>query len=310
MDIEEYIFKSSDKVSDIHTVIWKPQTSKIRGVIQISHGMSEHVYRYEQFAKYMTDNGFIVCGNDHLGHGKFNTKQKGFMGEKDGYKYMVEDLNQVYNFMIVQYPGLPYFLIGHSMGSFLARYYCTLYGNELDGVIFSGTKGSEPTIEFGLLLCNIMIFLGKGKSESKILNKVSFSSYSTKILSKKTDFDWLCSDENIVDEYIKDENCGFVFTYYAFKDLFKLLKYISASSFYKDFPKTLSTYLFSGAEDPVGNYSKGVKEVYKKLVDEGVSDVSIKLYEKGRHEMLNETNKLEVFDDVLKWIVSKIKISV
>lgn len=309
MIIEEYIFKSSNRISDIHTVIWKPEEPKIKGIIQISHGMAEHIYRYEKFAKYMTDNGFIVCGNDHLGHGKFNTEQKGFMGKRNGYKNMVEDLNHVYNYMIVQYPGLPYFLIGHSMGSFLSRYYCTLYGNELDGVIFSGTKGSQFGLTFGLIFSNIMIFLGKGKSTAKFLDKLSFDSYNEKFLPKKTDFDWLCSDSDIVSEYIKDENCGFVFTYYAFRDLFKTLKYISANSFYRDFPITLSTYIFSGTDDPVGNYSKGVKEVYRKLQEAGVLDVSLKLY-KGRHEMLNEVNKLEVFGDMLDWIESKIKISV
>ena len=242
--------------------IWQPDF-QAQGIVQISHGMCEYIDRYAGFAEFLTENGFIVCANNHLGHGASAASQKqlGYFAKRGGEKFLVDDLHTLTNMMKIKYPDLPILLFGHSMGSFIARNYVTKYGKELSAVIFCGTSGA-----------------------------------------RRTKFDWLSRDEKVVDQYLADPYCDFTFTASAFEDLFTLLLQCSDPEWFSTYPKTLPTLLISGDMDPVGDYGKGVSYVYKTLISAGVRDVRMKLYEGARHELLNEINRQEVYEDILQWI--------
>jgi alpha-beta hydrolase superfamily lysophospholipase len=299
---KKYLFLSNNKMHTINTVIWEPETKKINGIVQISHGMCEHIYRYKHFAKFLAGNGYIVCGNDHAGHGESYSGVRGFMGYENGFINMAEDLNHITQHMKLKYPSLPHILLGHSMGSFLARAYTIKYGKSLTGAIFMGTKGQEPNLNTALSLANLMIGLGRGKQAADVLQKLSFKYYNSTYDNIRTEFDWLSRDTEAVSEYISDSKCNFVFTFYGYRDLFELLKYVSDEKWYLSYPKGLPALLVSGLCDPVGGYGKGVREVYNGLKNHGATNIGLKLYEGCRHELINELNKAEVYNDLLKWI--------
>ena len=306
---KEFYFKSSNHISNIYSVIWIDENLKeYKGIIQIVHGMAEHIIRYEDFAKFLASNGFIVCGNDHIGHGKsVNHKSEfGYFGEGEfNYLKLVKDIKKLNNIVSNKYNNLSTILIGHSMGSFLARDYACRYPKNIKCSIFIGTSGKNKLIDIGRKLCSIKIKKGIGNKNSKIMDKIAFGNYNTKFRNNKTNFDWLSSDEKVVKDFINDENCAFIFTYAGFYDLFTALKMVSSNSWYRKFNKKMPVLLTSGNMDPVGNYGKGVKEVYKKLKKNN-ANVEIKLYENMRHEILNEKNKINVYNDILNWINQKI----
>ena len=302
---DKYI--SSNNNDFIKYFIFYPEEPP-KAVLQISHGMCEYIERYEPFADFLTSKGIIVCGNNHLGHkgSAERDEELGYFAPKDGWTYLAKDLHKLTELMKDKHPRLPYFLLGHSMGSFVARDYISKFGDELDGVLISGTSGNNPLSGFGILLANILIKTKGGKYRSNLLNKASFAGYN-KYTEKRTKSDWLTRDQSIIDKYIDDKYCNFIFTAKGFNDLFHLLNYVSSDEWPLLIPKELPVYIFSGDKDPVGSYGKGVKEVYDKLASAGLKDVSLKLYEGGRHEMLNETNRQEVYEDILKWLSERIE---
>jgi alpha-beta hydrolase superfamily lysophospholipase len=285
---------------------WLPKiNTPPKAAIQIAHGMAEHAKRYDPFARFLVDSGFCVYANDHRGHGNtagFSGKI-GHFADENGWNLAVKDMHAITCFIKEQYPGLPIFLFGHSMGSFLSRHYIALYGNEVKGVILSGT-GGDP----GLLGCigRFIAFLEcriKGiRSHSLLLTKLSFGKFNNSFKPNRTDFDWLSRDDMEVDKYIGDPFCGEVFTAGFFHDLFTGMKFINQSDNIKKIPKNLPVYLFSGDKDPVGNNKKGVEQVYNSYKKAGFSDVKLKFYKGGRHEMLNEINRKEVYGDIVGWL--------
>ena len=277
-----------------------------QAIVQIAHGMSEHVERYNAFAEYLTSYGFVVYMNEHAGHGEA-ADTLGYFAEKDGMEYVIADMKSLHDEAVKDYPGLPVFLLGHSMGSFLARKYITKYGKELAGCILSGTSGSNPALGVGLMLSSIQKKIKGDKSIGKFLTFMAFGSYLKKIDSPVNANAWISRDDEVCKEYQNDEYCGFKFTASGFYDLFTLLKEINEKDWPEKVPKELPIYLFSGSEDPVGSYGKGVEEVFENLKKTGHGDVIMKLYEGGRHEMLNELNKEEVYEDTLKWLQEHLK---
>lgn len=300
-------FKSSNKINDIAYYVYTPEREITpKAILQIAHGMCEYIERYEDFAEFLTSNGIVVCGHDHLGHGKTASTldDLGYFGERDGDKHLVQDLHIMYEIMRQKYRRLPYILLGHSMGSFITRLYMTSsnYGNEIDGVILCGTSGTDMPVRAGLILASL-ISAFKGKMyRSKILRNLTFKNYNQRFANEKDEFSWLTKDGDIRTKYTNDDHCNFMFTTYGYRDLFKILQKISKDDWATDIPLSLPVMFISGEEDPVGNYSEGVKAVYNRLLDVELNDVTMKLYKNDRHEILNETDKQVVYNDILEFI--------
>ena len=295
-------FKSRDGIHDICYRVWFPEGDP-RGIVQIAHGMSEYVMRYKGFAEFLAENGFIVCGNDHLGHGDSvrDDSELGYFAAKNGWETVVKDMHSLTLIMRRNYPSLPYFLFGHSMGSFLARAYTTWFGRELDGAIYCGTAGPLTLAELPMLAVDAAKKKNGEKYRSKTLNKISFGKYNSRIDDPRTEFDWLTRDDDIVDAYINDPKCGFVFTVNGFENLLKMLWFISQPRWFSTVRKDLPIMLIAGDADPVGNYGEGVKQVFNKLISYSCA-ARIRLYEGARHELLNELCKEEVCEDIMQFL--------
>lgn len=301
-------FKSSYEKSSINYYIYEPTKKPFVAVLQISHGMCEYIERYEGLAEYLTDNGIIVCGNDHLGHGNAakETNTLGYFAKKDGYKLLAADLKKLTVIMKKKYKDLPYFLLGHSMGSFVARRYLAKYGDMLNGCIIMGTSGKNPLMPFALSLAKRSIRNHGEMFRNESLKAKSFAGYNSKWKSESSQNAWLTRDKEIVDKYDNDELCNFTFTSSAYLDLFTLLNSVSSKNWAKAVPN-IPILVTSGKDDPVGNYGKGVTQVYRWLKDTGHDNVEIELYDGGRHEILNETNRQEVYKDICSYILKNIK---
>lgn len=295
-------FNSSNSPLKIKYYIYEPK-GEIKGIVQLSHGMSEYVERYEEFAKFITKQGFIFCGNDHLGHGNTGAIDGTFgtFAKKDGYKYLVEDVHIFTKIMKKKYGKLPFFLFGHSMGSFIARNYLSKYSDELTGCIICGTSGKNPINSLGVVLTKA-VSMAKGHTyQYPLLDKMAFGSYNERF-TVKTGYEWLSRDEAICQKYIEDPFCNFSFSTSGFRDLMTLLGNCNKKSWYSSFSLTLPLLLISGDEDPVGSYGEGVAQVFLDLKRAQHNDVQLKLYKDARHELLNETNKEEVSHDILNWL--------
>ena len=300
MQKQEFNYLSSNGSTLIHCVKWVPENPI--GVIQIVHGITEHIDRYEEFANYMVNQGYIVIGNDHLGHGKsiITDKPKMFIGELGSWNYLVKDINTLYEIITEEYK-LPTYLIGFSLGSFVSRHYLIDYNPIYKKAILVGT-GIQPNI-----VLNILKLIVKGEvkkigveNTSKFIRKLSFGTYNKQIKDAKTDYDWLTSSEEEINKYINDPLVGKDTTGSLFYELLDGMVYTSKLSNIKKM-KELPILLLSGLDDPVGSKGNGVKKlenIYKK----NNIDVSLKLYEGKRHDLFHETNKLEVFNDILTYI--------
>lgn len=305
---EVHHFKSSNGVNDITYYIYKP-LYKPKAIFQISHGMCEYIERYEHFIDYLTSQDILVCGNDHLGH-KNSVSSKdnlGYFAAKDGYTFLPKDLAQLTHIIKKKYPVLPIFLFGHSMGSFIVRAYIVQFGNLIDGAVICGTSGTNPLLGIGKFLINTVKFFRGGHHRSKFLDQVMFGSYNNKYKTIRTSKDWLTRDEAIVDAYLKDEFCTFLFTTSAFHDLSMLLGNASCNAWYSSVPKKLPLFLISGDMDPVGSFGKGIEEVRTKLETQNLDDFSYKFYSDYRHEILNELGKETVYQDIFDWIIKRME---
>lgn len=300
---------STDKVNNIHVYIWEPE-NKPEAILQISHGMKEHIMRYEEFAKFLASKGILVIGNDHLGHGNTVKDEAdfGFFGSERS-KTVVDDLHEVTLYAKSKFGAdIPYFLLGHSMGSFMARRYLMTYGNELSGAIISGT-GSQPglLLACGRMIANITGLVKGDRYIPTLIKNMAFGTYLNHIDNPRTESDWLCKDEKIVDKYNNDKFCTFEFTVDGYKTLFESIAFIQNKNNINKIPKSLPIIFISGSEDPVGEYGKGVKRAYEDIKNSGVKDVESILYEGGRHEMLNEIEREDVYNDIYCWISNHMK---
>lgn len=289
-------FPSATGLCDIRYRMWIPKD--VSGAVMIVHGMAEHIDRYDDFARYLADRGYLVFGMDNASHGKSlaEGQPKGFFGTKGGWDALIADMNTLYTTVKRDYPQLGFVLFGHSMGSFLARSYAARHSEDFDGYVFSGTAGKNPIAPIGKLLCHLEIKKGKGFEPSALLNAMSAGAYNKKFKNPRTDFDWLTRDEAVVDAYAQDSMCGFAFTPYGMKDLLDGLIEIGRGKWARQVANK-PILLMSGAMDPVGGFSKGVLQVEKRLKKTGHT-VCCKLYPEGRHEMLNELNREQVYGDV------------
>lgn len=305
MKKETFYFDSRDNKSKIYAVRWTPDSENVVGVVQIVHGMSEHVGRYEEFAKYLTEHNFVVVGEDHLGHGKSvgEGDVQGYFCEQDPATVVVRDVHRLKKLTQELYPGVPYFLVGHSMGSFITRNYICRYGSGINGAVLLGS-GWLPESKIGVskMVASVVGAFRGQKHVSKFMNKCGFGSYNKHISKPRTAYDWLTKEENVVDAYIADKDCGFIFTVNGFKTLFELISRAQNPDNLAQIPKDLPLYVASGTEDPVGDYGVGVKKVYQSFVDAGVRNVKLTLYPEDRHELVNESDREKVMEDIVGWI--------
>ena len=305
---KEYTIPSVSGLGDVFARCWLPQ-GEIKAVFQIMHGMAEHGERYEDLARYLCEKGIAVFVNDHLGHGKSvkSDDDLGFFGEKAGYDSLVNDERKWTELIENEFPSLPIILFGHSMGSFVLREYLRRFSRDkrLKAAIICGTSGKNPASSFAITLADKIAKVKGSRHKSKFINSIAFGSYNKKIQKKETDFDWLSTDKNQVKKYIDDPYCGYLFTAAGYRDLFTLLNLVSGEKWFKEINHDLPLLLVAGMEDPVGQYGKGVREVYNLLKDAGQKDIAVKLYPGMRHEIHNEVNNKKVYEDLAAFAVKK-----
>ena len=279
-------------------------------MVQILHGMAEHGARYADFASFLNKNGFIVYANDHRGHGKTAESQDEIgIIRKDGFELIISDAYILFQIIKNKHQNLPVFILGHSFGSFLAQSFISRYGSEIDGVILSGSaKQDSPDIAFGRVAASMQrIIFGENK-KSFLIDKLGFGSYNKRIPGAKSKFAWLSCDDSEVEKYENDPLCGNVFSIGFYYYFFNALKGLYDSDKLSGIPEALPIFIVSGNEDPVGKYGKKVLELYDFYKKLGLLNVQIKLYPGKRHEILNETGRQEVYDDILSWLETQIQL--
>ena len=302
---EEFYFPSSDGIHRIHGCRWLPASGGPRAVVQLVHGISEHVGRYDHFAFFLAGHGIAGVGHDHLGHGRTarDRKELGYLGEKDGWRHLVDDVGLLRERTGRDFPGAPYFLMGHSMGSFVVRTYLIDRPGTIDGCILSGT-GQEPAplILLGRGLSGLLRRVRGERYVSPLVISMSLGAYDRQFRPNRTAADWISRDEQAVDAYVSDPLCRFVPTVGMFHDMMGGLRRIGDPRELRKMDPSTPVYFFSGESDPVGGRGKGVRKVADLFRQAGCRDVEVKLYPGGRHEMLNELNRGEVYDDLLDWL--------
>lgn len=308
MEAVNFQYLSRDGKTNIHAMEWAPD-GECRAVLQIAHGMVEFIARYDRFGKYLSSQGVCVVGNDHLGHGGsvYSQEDYGYFAEKDGNLCVIGDMHTLRERTQEKYPGIPYFLLGHSMGSFLARQYIEMHGEGLSGALIMGT-GVQPAATLGLAKTMARIIGGtRGwHYRSKMLNNMALGSNNKKFEPARTRNDWLTKDEKIVDAYNANPWNNFVFTANAYYNLFLGLEYAQDRKNIRKIPKNLPIFILSGGDDPVGNFGRGPEQLKQIYQEEGLTDVRLKLYPGDRHEILNELDHDTVDRDVLAFLEENI----
>ena len=301
-------FPSSDGKNTIHAELFVPSDNNISAVVQISHGMMDYVGRYRGMAEAFCAKGIALCGHDHLGHGDSvsTPDDYGFFASKNGYNYVIDDVKRMNDLIRKEFPGVPVVLLGHSMGSFIARLYSVKYADSIDGLIIHGTAGPNPATGAGLLLVKILRAIKGERHRSKFVCSLADGGYNKGFDPAEGDGAWLTRDPAMVADRVGNPKNDFIFTLAGYEDLFNFLGDCNHKSWFRVFPKDLHTLVISGAEDPVGGFGKGVRYVYDSLKENG-ADVTLKLYEGARHELFNETNREEVFSDLVAWLEDAIK---
>lgn len=290
-------------VGNIRARYWEPEQKPL-AIVQLVHGIAEHVERYDPFAAWLNDQGYLVVAQDHMGHGKTcnDSQPKGYFYK--GWFSAAEDTYALLRSTMERFPEIPYILFGHSMGSFLVRTILAKHPDSgIAGCIICGT-GWMPDIVLGAgkLVSGVVCKLGGEDKPSRLLQTMMFGSYNQRIEHHRTDFDWLTRDSRIVDAYISDPDCGFIASAGLVRDMMSGMRYNQKPAALARMDKSLPVFFIAGGEDPVGSYGDGVKIAVQKFKDSGMQNVSCKIYPLCRHEILNELNKEEVFRDIHNWL--------
>lgn len=302
---KEAYFNSSTGVNKIRTLIWQDDAVTPVAVFQIAHGVAEHIGRYDDFARFLASNGFVVCGNDHIGHGLSVESEDdlGFTAEKDGYRRFVDDMHILFSIMKKRYPDIPYILFGHSMGSLCARVYASSFGADLDGLIICGTAQVPSGLDFSIDTINKLVEKFGARTVNHtvagLLNKFS----SIQIKDRTSDIDWLSVNRDNVKAYSEDPLCGFELSLAGVRDLVVIGILASDKMWPATIPTDLPIMIIAGAKDPVGSNGKGPIACSDALVATG-HDPTVIIYPGIRHEILNEDCKEQIYNDVLGWTQS------
>lgn len=307
---DEFYFPSKDGNTEIHTVEWKPE-GKVRAVLQISHGMHEYIGRYEEFAEFLCSHGYYVVGNDHLGHGKSvqAKSEYGFFNEKYGNVCILGDMHTLRQRIMKKYPQIPYFMLGNNVGASFLRQYIQLYGNGLSGAVLMGavSEQSKASLRFRKRLCRVLAAFRGWHYRSKLVDSLVTGSYNKKFCPAHTRADWITSDKEHLEAYLSDPLCSFAFTVNAYYHVFNGMLGLQRKEGIHMIPKGLPVLFVSGADDPVGDFGKGVCKLYEKYKKAGICDVSVHLYSGDRHSILNETDRQQVYEDLLRWFEDHLK---
>lgn len=300
-EIKNLSVPSTDNIHTLQGKIFIPKC-EIKGIFHIVHGMTEYIDRFEHIFSFFAENGYIVCGFDNLGHGKTvkSDDELGFIAHKNGWKYLINDCIAFGETVKSMYPSLPLYLMGHSMGSFIVRLSAEINPTLYKKLIICGTSGPNPLSKFGLYFSKLKKAIQGEKYISNTIYRLAFGSYNKKF-ENLSDYDWLTKDRDVIEKYSNDKLCTFKFTLSAMTDLLTLLLNCNSKKWFENIKKELPILLISGEDDPVGNYGKGVIDVYEKLKSKN-SDVTLKLYKNCRHEIHNDSCKDEMFNDILNFL--------
>jgi len=307
----EFSYKSSDGKTDISARVWEDEKVDPRAILQISHGMTEYKERYNRFAKWMASRGILVCANDHVGHGDSVQKSSdlGYVGDEDQSNVWIEDMHTLHSMMHEEYPELPYFMLGHSMGSFLVRQYLAKYAEGTTGAILVGTGNKiKAAGQFGSMLCTSLASLHGWRHISKLVENITHDKYYAgyDLTGKDAGKSWLTRDTEIVTKYYRDPKCTYKFSVSAYKGMFDSIIEIAGREGCAKIPRDLPILISSGSEDPVGGLGSEVKKFYSDLKETGHTDVELKIYDGDRHEILNEINREDVYNDIRSWILRRV----
>lgn len=300
---KDITFPSSDGKNTIHAELFIPSDNNIRGVVQVSHGMMDYVGRYKGFAEALCAAGYVLAGNDHLGHGSTvaSAEDFGFFASKNGYNYVIDDVYKMNGILHREFPGVPITLLGHSMGSFIARLYAVKYSDSIDAIIIHGTAGPNPAVGAGKLVVKIIRAFKGDRHRSKFVCSLADGGYNKAFDPADGVYAWLTRDVSLVADRCGNPKNEFIFTLAAYEDLFNFLGNCNSKQWFKEFPKDLRTLVVSGEMDPVGDFGKGVRYVYDNL-KAGGAQVDLKLYPGARHELFFEINRDEIFADLIAWL--------
>ncbi|MCR5451356.1 MAG: lysophospholipase [Lachnospiraceae bacterium] len=311
--VTEYSFNSADdRHTKIHAVKWEPEEGSPLGVVQLIHGMIEYIERYSDFAEYLTGLGFIVMGHDHIGHGDSvsSSDEWGIMHAAFPDYVMVEDIYSNYKLIRKQYPALPHFILGHSMGSYMLRMFLAEKSDDLydlSGAVIMGTGTSPDNVtSMGLKVVNFLSRIFGRNHKSKFVEGLMFGGGPYKKFNtsgEDPENSWLTKDVDIVKRYYNEPKCRFAFSLGAYKGLISAVYYDNQLSNVSKIQKQLPVFFVSGTDDPVGDFGVGVKTAYSLFKKAGITDVTMKLYDGDRHEILNETDREKVYSDIGDWMI-------
>ena len=300
----EFYFASKDERTQIHAIEWIPQ-GKVKAVLQLCHGMVEYIDRYHEFAEFLSQNGYYVVGHDHLGHGQSvsSSENLGFFHKTYGNEIVIGDIHQIRVRTEERYPNVPYFMLGHSMGSFLVRQYLGFYGAGLAGAIIMGTGDKPDFILYGgMAICKLVALCKGWKCRSAFVDHMAAGSYNKAFEKEMDGSNWLSRNPENVRKYRNDLLCGYMFTVNAYYHMFAGMVRMNKQERQGRIPRGASIVFVAGKDDPVGDFGKAVKRVCKRYRASGIQDVKIRLYENDRHEILNELDREKVFQDLLMWM--------
>lgn len=299
----EGVFLSTSGLCGVHYYIYSPE--KPKALLMLSHGMCEYVERYEEFAEFLCENDIAFAGNDHIGHGNSLSDEGmlGYFGQERGYVNMVRDLHRMKMILCEKFPDIPHFLMGHSMGSFLARIYLSKYRDRWDGAIIMGTAGG---IVGSVPLRAVMELIERGRGDyyRPRLGTEVFKLFNIRLQSRRTPHDWLSRDDKSVDRFIADPKCNFTFTVSGYRDLLNALLCANSDPVIENTPTDVPLIFLSGSMDPIGQYGRGVYKAVKRYAGHGC-DVNIRMYHDARHELIFELNREEVMRDIYKFIAKR-----
>lgn len=309
-DFQEFTFLSSDGRTQLHGAQWTPADREPIAVLQIAHGVAEHILRYDDFARYLNDRGILVAGHDHLGHGK-SLPEGGtpvYFGDRATWETVVDDIHLLHDRLREQYPDLPILLMGHSMGSFLSRSYLIRYPGTVDAAIIMGT-GWQPkaVVAGGLAVARAAAAVVGESGTSDLVTQLAFGAYNKQFAPNRTSCDWLSADTDNVDAYMADPLCGADATVGLFRQMLLGIRFNQRLSNLRRMDAQTPVLFIAGDKDPVGANGAGVRRTYQEFLRAGMQDCTLKLYPGLRHEILNEKGwQREIFRDIGLWLTAKL----